>query len=426
MSRDTKAGRSRAIILLVGGMVPVLLASGPASGADWGDPQVLAEDYGVGSVVLDTSRDGTTTAVYVVDGPDGENVVLLRHIAPDGQMTAPIRVSGPLGSAVWLDARVDDAGNAVVVWDRFYGESVIQARRVSSDGELGPIVDISAQGEQPLLPQVEVAPDGTATFIYRLVNTLVLRQLSVDDVLSEPIPLQYSDASQLRVSRSGHVAFALHAYFPTRETAVARISPDGVLKTRLIARDLPGDDGPASVDVDRDGNVRVVVTNGERDRAWVRAWRLGGRITAARRIVPRRYSAEEVMLRTDLEGRSIVLWADESDSGGGYQLFGRTWRNGTVGSIELVGGARGSYGVSWTCEFDETGAGIVTWLFGSGGGTDLGSRWIRRDGSFAPITHTTAGNNSVALALSPDGVARLAAFDAYALQARLLVWTRPS
>lgn len=287
----------RAFVLVCALVAPILVA-GPATARGWGEPAVLSEDYGLRPAVADTARDGTTTTVYVAQDAEHRSVLYLRRVSADDQLSDRVEVSGPLGSTGMFDVAVDDQGTAIVMWEQYYGERTIQARRVGSDGALGPVVEVSDTTEEGMLPAVAVSPGGTATLVYR-AGDVVVRQLTVDGVLTDPIRLPFDTMSEPRSSRSGHVAFGMESY-ATGESAAARIDEAGLLRVRAIARDLPGEDGPVSVDLDRDGNVRAVITNFSRKRGWVRVWRLGGRLTEARRVVPRRHSAEQVLLRSDL------------------------------------------------------------------------------------------------------------------------------
>jgi hypothetical protein len=121
---------------------------------------------------VDVAPDGEATVVWKrFDG--FHYLVLVRHILPDGTTdTASQRLSEAGQDAVEPDVAVAGDGTATVVWSRFDGsDSIIQARRVAPDGTpAANTANLSAAGESAIQPQVELAPDGTATVIWNRFN----------------------------------------------------------------------------------------------------------------------------------------------------------------------------------------------------------------------------------------------------------------
>jgi Glycosyl hydrolase family 26 len=85
--------------------------------------------------------------------------------AADPAQTADL--SGPAEMATGSDVAVAPNGTATVVWSaRTSGTFAVDMRRIAPNGTRGPVVQLSAAGEDALAPQVAVAPDGTATVVW--------------------------------------------------------------------------------------------------------------------------------------------------------------------------------------------------------------------------------------------------------------------
>ena len=114
--------------------------------------------------------DGTATAVW--RRSDGAKFIIQAATRPPG---------GSFGAAVNLSANGQDAANpriaiapdgtATTVWYRA-GEttSIIQAATRPPGGSFGAAVDLSAAGQTAFDPEIGVAPDGTATAVWRRAN----------------------------------------------------------------------------------------------------------------------------------------------------------------------------------------------------------------------------------------------------------------
>ena len=74
-----------------------------------------------------------------------------------------VTLSAAGGDALDPQVAVDELGGVVVVWRRFDGEHFrVQARRRSSDGVWSSVVNVSAAGEDGLMPRVGVGAGGDA------------------------------------------------------------------------------------------------------------------------------------------------------------------------------------------------------------------------------------------------------------------------
>jgi hypothetical protein len=85
--------------------------------------------------------------------------------APEG-VTA--NLSNPTGNAAEPQLAAGADGKVTVVWDRYDGSSfVVQARRIGATGTpAASALNLSAGGRDAGEPQVDVAPDGTATVLW--------------------------------------------------------------------------------------------------------------------------------------------------------------------------------------------------------------------------------------------------------------------
>jgi hypothetical protein len=264
---------------------------------------------------------------------------------------------------------------------------------------------------------VAVTPAGVATIIFdrgvpTAAENTVVRRLGLDSSLGEPTYLPTSYVGSLPVSsRSGHVAFAISS---ADGALGVRVDPDGDVHVRRLAADLPGPDGPVAVDLDRRGNVYAVVSRLDRSRAWVRVWRVGGRLERARRVTPKGEEAIVVQLCTDLAGDTTVLWGEYRPNSSGYSLRARSWRGDRLGPVVRLGPldgpeTQGIVSPRWTIDVDDDGDGVLAWEVWSyvPFDTTVRTRVIRRDGSFSRRSRDFGSSGDPDVAVAPGGVARL-------------------
>jgi hypothetical protein len=113
------------------------------------------------------AADGTSMVVWKrFDG--FHYLVQERPIAPDGSRGERGILSLAKQDAVEPQVAYAADGTATVVWSRFDGsDSIVQMRRVAPDGIPGEAIsDLSASGESAIQPQIDLAPDGTATVLW--------------------------------------------------------------------------------------------------------------------------------------------------------------------------------------------------------------------------------------------------------------------
>lgn len=116
--------------------------------------------------------DGTATVVWSArsSGTGMTFAVLARRIAPDGTpIVGTQQLSTGVGDALAPRVAVAPDGTATVVWTR-YGDSdsIVEARRITPSGALDAApIQLSKAGVKTAAPQVAVAPDGTATIVWK-------------------------------------------------------------------------------------------------------------------------------------------------------------------------------------------------------------------------------------------------------------------
>ena len=147
------------------------------TGRDAGDPQVAV------------APDGNATVVW--QRFDGFHFLIKeRRIDPSGALVEPssLTLSASGRDAVEPQVAVGADGASTVIWTRFDGEdTIVQQTRIAADGTAAAAVnDLSAVGQNAVLPDVVVGQDGTATVTWVRSNgsdTIVQeRQISASGV----------------------------------------------------------------------------------------------------------------------------------------------------------------------------------------------------------------------------------------------------
>jgi hypothetical protein len=115
-----------------------------------------------------TAPGGAATVVWTrFDG--GHWVVQKQRLSAAGAIEGALaNLSNPTGNAAEPQPAVGGDGKVTVVWDRYDGSSfVVQARRIDAGGTVAAnTLSLSATGRDAGEPQVDVAPDGTATVLW--------------------------------------------------------------------------------------------------------------------------------------------------------------------------------------------------------------------------------------------------------------------
>ncbi|HEX5527690.1 MAG TPA: glycosyl hydrolase [Solirubrobacterales bacterium] len=143
---------------------PGAASGGPTEAADLSPPGEV-----VGGSDVAVAADGTATVVWSARQGGGTFQVFARRIAPDGTPERAQQLSAPGQDALDPQVAVAPDGTATVAWTRSDGSSfLVQARRISPDGTPEESTkNLSTTGQSSYEPQLAVAPDGTATVVWK-------------------------------------------------------------------------------------------------------------------------------------------------------------------------------------------------------------------------------------------------------------------
>jgi len=266
-------------------------------------------------------------------------------IAPDGAATAAWRRSngtnniiqaatrppgGSFGAAVDLSATGQNAsgpqiavapdGTATVVWTRDNGTNfIIQAATRPPGGSFGAAVDLSAPGQNAADPQIEIAPDGTATVVWTRFNTIIQAATrppggSFGAAADLSATAQSAFGPQIAIAPDG-AATAVWArsngtnnIIQSASTATARIS-----KVKVS--------GPARVKKGKVATYRVRITNSGNGAATGVRIRVFGRGVNASKSVGRIPAGKSRTIKVDLRpkrpGRTKWAYRVTSSNAGG-------------------------------------------------------------------------------------------------------------
>ncbi|HEY5977299.1 MAG TPA: choice-of-anchor D domain-containing protein [Solirubrobacterales bacterium] len=343
-------------------------------GAEAASPQVAVAPDGTATVVW-SGADGATRSVFA------------RRISPQGVPQAVERLSVPGANALVPQLAVAPDGTVTVVWIRWKEEMVdegtpdehlarnfvVQARRIEPDGGLGPVLELSAVRQDALDPDLAVAPDGTATVVWkRFDGTRFLvkeRRIEADGSL-DPTPSFTLSPTSGRDSVEPRVAVAADG-----NATVAWSRFDGsnsVIQARLI--ETGGDPATTTHDLSVAGQNAIepdlaIGADGSAEVVWVRS-------NGANTIVQHR--------RVDADGTPDAATHDLSATG-------RSAAEPQIGSAP--GGSVAT--VVWD-RFDGTNFIVQSRRLGAGGVPEAITRSLSSTGRDAAEPQ---------LAVSPDGTA---------------------
>ena len=151
---------------------------------------------------VDVGADGTATVVWSARS-GGEFGVFARQIEADGTRSATQQLSAAGGDALTPRVAVAPDGTAFVAWIRWDGANFrVQERRIAAGGALEEAPrTLSGSGQNAIEPQVDVAPDGEATVVWKRFDGFhylaQVRRIAPDGS---------SDAASQRLSESGQDA----------------------------------------------------------------------------------------------------------------------------------------------------------------------------------------------------------------------------
>ena len=147
----------------------------PASAAPQGPWKLPASNISAaGQAAFDPeiaiAPDGAATAVWRRSNGTS-NIIQAATRPPGGSFGAAVDLSATGQNALDPQIAIAPDGTATAVWRRFNGTNfVAQAATRPPGGSFGAAIDLSATGEDSLAPQVAIAPDGAATVVWTRFN----------------------------------------------------------------------------------------------------------------------------------------------------------------------------------------------------------------------------------------------------------------
>jgi hypothetical protein len=313
------------------------------------------------------------------------------------------------------EVAVDSGSNATVVWLRFnVANDVIQVRRITADGMLGPVQDLSAAGQSANDPHVAVGPNGNAMAVWQGfdgTNTIVQgRRIAADGALGPVRDLSAAgaDANSPRVAADtvGN-AIAVWRRFngSVQIVQTRRIGTDGTLGA---TQDLsaPGQYGTApQVAVNPAGNAVAVWHRFDGTKEIVQARRIGadGSIGATQDLSPTGQDSVLPQVAVDGAGNATAVWRGSSLGIGPVQAR-RVTADGSLGPIQDLSAMADGPRVA----IDPAGIATATWQHFDGSNLIVQERRIAADGALGTIQDLSApGQNGTSpqLAVDAAGVA---------------------
>jgi hypothetical protein len=394
---------------------PAAAAADPAQAEDVSPAAEMASGADV-----DVAPDGTATIVWSARG-GGEWTVFGRRIAADGSRGPVRQLSAAGGDAVDPRVAAGPDGTAVVTWTRWDGSNFrVQERRIAPSGVPEEATrTLSGSGQNAAAPEVDVAPDGRATVVWRRWDGFhylaQVRQIAPDGS---------SEGSAQRLSETGQDAVEPQVAVAPDGTATAVWSrfdgEDSIVQARRVGADEviepTGDnlsaagesaveprlgiapDGTATVVWDRFDGANWVIQSRRISAAGVPAATTLALSAAGR-------SAAEPQLALDSDGSATVVW-DRFDTTGSIVQARRLdpAGNPVLGPLDLS--APGADAADPQLASAPDGTATVLWSRFDGSRWRLQRRTVAGSGSVGAVTTLSAAGRDAgdpALAWGDDG-----------------------
>ncbi|MDX6634887.1 MAG: hypothetical protein QOF06_1090 [Solirubrobacterales bacterium] len=271
---------------------------------------------------LDVAPDGTATAVWSAKG-GGEFRVFARQIAADGTRGPVDQLSASGADALAPQVAVAPDGTATVAWIRWDGTNFrVQERRIAAGGSPEEATrTLSGSGQDAADPQVDVAPDGTATVVWRRFDgfhPLVQVRRIAPDGTSEESSQRLSESGQDAVEPDVAVApdgtaTVVWSRFDGSESIVQerRVEPDGTLVATANLSAVGENAIEPQVELGPGGGATVVWTRFDGSNWVIQGQRLsaaGVAEGAVFNLSASGRSAAEPQLAVDSDGVATVVW----------------------------------------------------------------------------------------------------------------------
>ncbi|WP_028062460.1 hypothetical protein [Solirubrobacter soli] len=392
-----------------------VLAVAPAAAlAAWTAPADLSaggQNARSASLAVDDAGD----AVFAWRRSDGTNDRIQAQTRSAAGVFGLVRTLSVGGqSAFGNQVAIDGAGNAVVTWLRNDGTyDIAQARRLSAAGVLGPILNLAPTGQDAVDPHVAVDFAGNAVFTWRrwdgANDRVYARTLSAAGAVGPIITLSAGgqDAIQPRVAMdaNGDAAFIwTRGVLGSRRVQARSLSPAGVLSA-VRTLSLVGQEAyPGDVAVDPAGNATFAwyAFNGTEYEIQTRAVSAAGVLSIVQTISDPGEFAYQPEVGVDAAGNAVFAW---------YRSDGSNWRvqtrtlsaAGVPGLVSTLSDA-GEDAVFPHIAVNAAGDAVVGWQRSDGTNTRAEAATVSAAGAIsAPTQLSAAGQNALSPPVGIDG-----------------------
>ncbi|MGN6216571.1 MAG: glycosyl hydrolase [Solirubrobacterales bacterium] len=402
-------------------MPPTPTGGDPPQAADLSPP---AEVVGGSDVAV--AADGTSTVVWSGRQAGGEFRVFARRIAPDGTPGPIQQLSASGEDALTPQVAVAPDGTAVVAWTRSDGSNfLVQARRIAPDGTPEESTkNLSTTGHDSFEPQVAVAPDGTATVVWKRFDgfhyLIQERRIAGDgtrEASSHTLSESKQDAvePQVGVAADGTATVAWSRYDGAESVVQTRqIAPDGEPEATTETLSASGESAiQPRLTTAPDGTATVVWNRFDGSNWIVQAQRLspaGLPEGAPEDLSAAGRSAAEPQLALDSAGAATVVWDRFDGSSFVVQARRLEPEGGPAGpAVDLSASGRDAAEPAVAIAPD--GAATVLWSRFDGSSFIVQRRDLNPDGSLSATESLSAAGRSAsypALAWGSDGTLAMA------------------
>lgn len=301
---------------------PVPVAADPAQPADLSSSAEMAAGPDMA-----VAPDGTATVVWSArsgSGPKARFLVFARRIASNGTPGATHQLSASGEDALAPQVAVAPDGTATVVWMRHDGTDFrIQARRLTPGGTPEEATRIlSGEGQDAAAPQLDVAPDGEATVVWKRWDgfryLVQVRRIAADGTAEAPAqrlsePKQDAVEPRVAVALDG-TATVVWSRFDGEDSIVQarQVEDDGTLEESIDDLSAAGESAiQPQVDLGPGGEATVVWNRFDGANWIVQSERIspaGTPAGAVQNLSAVGRSAAEPQLAVDDEGAAAVVW----------------------------------------------------------------------------------------------------------------------
>ena len=333
--------------------------------------------------------------------------------------TVPVDLSAAGQDAYDPAVAVALDGDSVLAWQRSDGANQrIEARTMTETGALGPVMTLSAAGEDAIDPRVGVDDDGNGVIAWERYDgsdwRVQVRPLSETSVLGATQTLSAAGNENadpdIAVDEAGDAVIVWINHTDNRIVGRTR-DVNGVLGNRTWFSDAGGDAYHARVDVDSDGDAVAgwLRHDGANYRAQVRPVSNAGVFGADQTISDAGADAVGLELAVDFDGDATVAWARWD--GANDRIQGRTRSSaGALGAIATLSAA-GQDAYNTEVGVEDNGDGVVVWERFDGADFRIQARSVAASGVLGAVsTISIAGENALdpEIAVDADGDAVIA------------------